>query len=603
MPIFLLLAETTWTWQFAAKQLESWVHMVAVEEVLIDRARSAFLVHWFGMHLPLKGLSLKVYIDNLQELSNRYLVAAKSAKGEITGLNLTEPLAGIAGQVAGTIVSPVGLLLKIEMGLRKSATWVQVLLGVLLTLMGAPIFWSGEVSGLVLGLGLPLGFLGGIGLGAVQEETTGVVIEFLGALAKLLNSARVFLEIIMGPPEKIKNPLLTRIMNLIQGFAALMPQVLGFAAILVTRISPLLFTLFRDFQVFQAFKELMDPVGETLKRIKKDLVTRVEALDPIGVLFNIIGVVTDSILKALDLFFTRFLDFLDNASTLFKAIFKHLKGESGDEKKKIPGTGFLGFFETVAGWLKDAVHKHPLIVSFQAITLIQEALAKLKGTVSITPHFAWIAFHETLVEPSADDSDSKFPVPDITTPGGALDYYALRSLLAGKLPDDVDTIVPRAKALKLEVWPHGPGPLSPLAEKHLQEFRHPQSVFGLERKNLVASLGRTPEAMLQEQQKLRDLISVVVGRILPPELRGYMDDLVSGLKKLDDAVLGRKDKTKKLQDLDYPVRHIPDNGELRPIVRRLVIRSQGGDKLKIQDFEQRIRKALLAQRYLAPDPV
>jgi hypothetical protein len=128
-------------------------------------------------------------------------------------------------------------------------------------------------------------------------------------------------------------------------------------------------------------------------------------------------------------------------------------------------------------------------------------------------------------------------------------------------------------------------------------------VFGLERKNLVASLGRTPEAMLQEQQKLRDLISVVVGRILPPELRGYMDDLVSGLKKLDDAVLGRKDKTKKLQDLDYPVRHIPDNGELRPIVRRLVIRSQGGDKLKIQDFEQRIRKALLAQRYLAPDPV
>src|SRR5215831_6834318 len=105
MPIFLLLAETTWTWQFAAKQLEPWVHMVAVEEVLIERARSAFLVHWFGMRLPLKGLNVKVFIENLQELSDRYLVASKSAKGEVTGLNLTEPLAGIIGQAAGMLVS------------------------------------------------------------------------------------------------------------------------------------------------------------------------------------------------------------------------------------------------------------------------------------------------------------------------------------------------------------------------------------------------------------------------------------------------------------------------------------------------------------------
>ena len=64
MPIFLLLAETTWTWQFAAKQLEPWVHMVAVEEVLIERARSAFLVHWFGMRLPLRSCQ-PLYIAQL----------------------------------------------------------------------------------------------------------------------------------------------------------------------------------------------------------------------------------------------------------------------------------------------------------------------------------------------------------------------------------------------------------------------------------------------------------------------------------------------------------------------------------------------------------
>ena len=81
-----------------------------------------------------------------------------------------------------------------------------------------------------------------------------------------------------------------------------------------------------------------------------------------------------------------------------------------------------------------------------------------------------------------------------------------------------------------------------------------------------------------------------------------MDDLVMGLKKLDETVLGKKTKAKKLEEPNYPIRHIPDNRELQPIVRRLIVRSKGGDKLQLQDFEDRVRKALLAQRYLAPDP-
>jgi hypothetical protein len=597
MPIFLLLAETTWTWQFAAKQLESWVHMVTVEEVLIDRARSAFLVHWFGMHLPLKGLGLKVYIENLQELSDRYLVASKSAKGEVTGLNLTEPLAGIAGQVAGTIVSPIGILLRIETGLRKSATWVQVLAGVLLTLTGALFAWSGEISGVVLGVGLPVGFLAGLALGGTQEENTGAAIEILGALAKLLNAARQFLELILGPVEKIKNPLLAQIMKLFQGIAALVPQVLGFVAILVTRIGPMLLPLIHEFQAFLA---LLDPVRQILKFIKDDFSERLKALAPVDVILRITDVVIDSVESSLDFFLNTFLDFLVNAKTLFVKLYHDLKGESGDDAKKTKGWGLLGFFDTVGEWLHDAVHKHPLVVSFEAWKLIGEATAGVSfGTVRITAHFAWHAFSKVLREPGSGPSTfPEFPKLHVSTPEEALASYKKPA----PAEFDFDAILSQAKDLKLKKWPHGPDPLSVEAERQLDRFRHPRSAFGLERKALIDSLGRTPEAMLKEQQKLRDLISVVVGRILPPELRGYMDDLVSGLKKLDETVLGKKEKTKNLEDLNYPVRHIPDNGELRPIVRRLIVRSTGGDKLQIQDFEDRVRKAMLAQRYLAPEP-
>ncbi len=598
MPIFLLLAETTWTWQFAAKQLDGWVHMVDVEEKLIGRARSAFLVHWFGTHLPLKGLGVRVYIENLQELSDRYLAAAQSAKGEVTGLNLTEPLAGIAGQVAGAYISPVGILLGIEASARKSATWLQVLLGVLVSVTGLIFAWSGEITGVVLGVGVPVGLLAGLGLGAVQEETTGAVIEIMGTLAQLLNALRKFLDLLLGPADKIKNPLLRGMVRLFQGIAALVPQLLGFVAIMVTRIGPLLLPFIREFQALIALK---DPVIKALKFMLDNLGDQLDKLSPVDVLLRVIDVVTDSVEKALDYFWTAFLDFLLNAKTIFLQLYKDLKGASGDEAKKTVGWGLLGLFDIVKGWLHDAVHQHPLVLGFEAWSLISAATEKVSfGTVRITAHFAWKSFPKTVREPSGGPSTfPDFPKIDVQTPGEFLDKYKKPA----PAEFDFDTVLKKAQEEKQKAWPKGPEPLSAEAERQLNRFRYPESAFGLERKSLIESLGRTPEAMLHEQQKLRDLISAVVGRVLPPELRGYMDDLVKGLKKLDDTVLGRKEKAKKAGDADYPVRHIKDNGELRPIIRRLVVRSTGGDKLEIGDFEERVRKALLAQTYLAPNPV
>src|SRR5580693_7266376 len=127
MPIALLLEETTLTFRFGAKQFTPWVHLVAVEEMLIDRARSAFLVRWLGAGLPLRGFYLKIAIENLQALRDRYMAAAQSVQPEIGGLNLTEPLAGAAGQIAGMMFSPTGVILLIAVSVRKLKTWVAIL--------------------------------------------------------------------------------------------------------------------------------------------------------------------------------------------------------------------------------------------------------------------------------------------------------------------------------------------------------------------------------------------------------------------------------------------------------------------------------------------
>src|SRR5579871_1402666 len=111
MPFALLLHHTFHVLQKGAKALEPWNQLVVLEQILTDRARSAFLVHWFGPGLPLYGLSLRIAIDNLKELQLRYQAVVAATTPDASGLNLTEPLAGIGGAAVGMLISPTGFLL------------------------------------------------------------------------------------------------------------------------------------------------------------------------------------------------------------------------------------------------------------------------------------------------------------------------------------------------------------------------------------------------------------------------------------------------------------------------------------------------------------
>jgi hypothetical protein len=107
MPLALLLQKQVAVLEKGAKKLGPWAELAYLEELLIDRARSAFLVHWFGSRLPLSGLNLRVAIENLDDLRARYLEVTRSVQPPPSGLNLTEPLAGLVGTLFGSLSAPI----------------------------------------------------------------------------------------------------------------------------------------------------------------------------------------------------------------------------------------------------------------------------------------------------------------------------------------------------------------------------------------------------------------------------------------------------------------------------------------------------------------
>lgn len=128
MPIALLLYDSLAPRAGATTVLERWLTMLRLEAAVVARARSAFIVHWFGAGLRAIGGRLLVSIDNIDALTQQYRRArAASAAGD-TGPNLAEPLAGMAGMGVGMVLSPTGAVLALYGALRFSLCSIGALL-------------------------------------------------------------------------------------------------------------------------------------------------------------------------------------------------------------------------------------------------------------------------------------------------------------------------------------------------------------------------------------------------------------------------------------------------------------------------------------------
>src|SRR5882672_8220572 len=164
MPIGLLLTEVTAAFRYGARALTPWEHLVRVEELLIGRARSAFLFKWFGLSLPLDGFHVRSFIVNIDELKKRYEEVKKQVRERAEGPNLFEPVAGLAGVAVGLLLEP-GMLLGTTIGVVRSLNWHCKTLAIVL--QGAvsvlAILISPFVGAIVAALSPALAVLAGAG--------------------------------------------------------------------------------------------------------------------------------------------------------------------------------------------------------------------------------------------------------------------------------------------------------------------------------------------------------------------------------------------------------------------------------------------------------
>ena len=126
MPLALLLEETFAAFKKGAEKLSPWNRLVLAEGLLVDRARGAFITRWFGTGVPLYGLSVRIAMVNVEALRRRYEAARAATPGAGGGLNLTEPLAGLAGQLGGLLLSPSGAILVVTVLARSLSPTLSI---------------------------------------------------------------------------------------------------------------------------------------------------------------------------------------------------------------------------------------------------------------------------------------------------------------------------------------------------------------------------------------------------------------------------------------------------------------------------------------------
>lgn len=199
---------------------------------VIARARGAFLSRWFGPSLPLEGLSVRVAFANLAALAARARsVAVTGRESPWDRPNLTEPLAGLAGITAGMWASPLNSWLLGVMIADAFPRWWTILLAGLNTMTGGTVgmvalFIAGAAGGGLLALA-----------GLVGRDVPPLV-GLLGSVAALAGPAASFWGQLSGPRAAVRNPVLREMLAILDSLAALVPQLVGAVAIVITAAVP-----------------------------------------------------------------------------------------------------------------------------------------------------------------------------------------------------------------------------------------------------------------------------------------------------------------------------------------------------------------------------
>src|SRR4051812_10985181 len=123
MPLSLVLHATFTSWKRDLARWSAWEQIVGLEQTLLDRARGAFLARWFGTGLPMFRGELQVVLANFAELQARYRELRRVSPAPDSDRNLTEPLAGIAGTLAGSLLSPTSSIVLMAVIAEQMPRW------------------------------------------------------------------------------------------------------------------------------------------------------------------------------------------------------------------------------------------------------------------------------------------------------------------------------------------------------------------------------------------------------------------------------------------------------------------------------------------------
>lgn len=567
MPLALLLQELREKFRRGAKEggfhLNDWDRLVELEALLVARAQSAFLIQWFGSHLPLHGFHVRVAIDNIDALRARYQQITSSTVQAREGPNLTEPLAGMVGTLFGSLSTPVTSLFLYQNIRRLVPTWYTGLAAALNTIT---LGLLGSFIG-VLAAPAPIAFLPA----AFTSGDTVLVYNLFGAVAQMARPFQRFWQVISGPREEVQNPVLRGMLMIGDQLAQLFPYLIALFAVVLTQVAGVMRAIRIQFPLIQG---LVMAVKDVIVFIFEDFFERLTGLyEGRNSIFGMLRVVFGALRMLMP--------------TLTRALNTVLKVAT-DELRRIGDgvtTAVTEWTALAMPFITSATSEHQFVTTMMAFIRTMKVLNGIFSSTAPPPTSppsppGMLSRLTALVIP---------PFPSMPT----MPNSAAVARRAGGSPPPLNVITPLAElfqGIREQIPGLLPNPLalSEEARRGLAAARNPPSVFGGEMQALEAQRAR-PLAEALVEQNLRDLLFEVVARVLPQSVYQSIEGLEPIFVAIDDY-LGR----------EHPVRDLPESDRLQPVVSRLRVRARAASEASVRAWAEDLRNALGAQTYTAP---
>jgi hypothetical protein len=573
VPLSLLLAQHLTFLTQGVKKLDRWEGLTDTFALVARRLRGAFMVGWFGPGIPVQGLDVVVTVTNLDELYDRYLQVTSGNRGSGSrGPNLTEPLLGGAGVLAGALANPLnGMVASMILGSVLHSWYVKLIAG---------LGWvsAGGLTTALLLIAAPL-----IALGLIPQAfggQAGDAFDLLGALAAMALPLRRLWRQLSGR-ESARNPLLRQLMTLGDRLAALLAQVLGAVAVTVTRIAP---QLYPAMAAARATYAAVVPIGEAIHLVVLNM------LDALGLLLHgplSLGAVQGVVIRAL------------------RAMVGRLRGL---------------VLATIAEVVTIATARVGPTMSAVATYMVQ-ASRFVRAVILETPFVRWLLAVRDIsqvvqrwssrpVPPPPTPRTPAPPSPWLTSFPMPASLSAFGRLLRKSHPVPLPTatappfvgpgvVAPIADVLRALPFLTDPDPfaLDDAQRASVRRFRRPPSVLGglaadLQARRDAADRGGAAFALADLYAGRHPYVDRSLALLGPGAAASVVPRLEGLLDRLDVELRGRRPS--------FPVRDLPEPAAIRPVVGRLVVRSGGGGDVegRSRAFVETLRQQLDARSYV-----